>query len=245
MDPNEPLEPDQSQKKRRLIRLPHFHRRRRLADSPAGPPPFLLRFRKGYGGLLGRRQGWVSPVEGGLKGFAWRTEIDAVRDAARGIPEANWGAVLPRAVTATREAAEGEMAWIGAAWQRERHKYDAGVARHVPRLAASKHALEGAQDDEKRMEEEVFGPNPTSAPEDQQAGTKPSDSENLSYPGYVGFLDRQFRSEKTFSRGVTKEDYLRIYDTRFSTRTIGYWAIIAAPDGRRVSAQRKGLHAAR
>ena len=213
------------------MRLPRLSRRRKLpvatpsasssASDVGGPPPFLVRFQKQYRGLRRRRQGWDSPVAGGLDGFAWRTEIDAYRDAARGVPEASWGAVLPRAVTATREVAEGEMAAIGAAWQRERHKYDIPVARRAPRLAMSERSLQLATDDVNQVEGEFFG-----LETDTETGEKaPANDPRGAKKGYLGFLDAELREEH-FSRGVTKDDYLRLYDTRFSAQSVGYWTII-------------------
>ena len=250
-DPTEASETGRIKKRRLPILPPHLHLRGRVwlpIDSPAGPPPLLPRFRKWYsGGFFGRRDGWVSPIDGGLNGFAWRTEVDAFRDAAHRVPDGSWGAGLPHAVTAVREVAEGEMASIGVAWQSERPKYDKRVILKGQRVAASKHALERAEVDEQRMEDQLFlGPSSTgagtashgggqqkssshardSAPDDVQSGVQQND-DHLGYPGYLAFLDRKFKDEH-FTRGVTKDDYLRIYDTRFSTRTLGYWAVIAA-----------------
>ena len=213
------------------MRLPRWRRRTKLPVATASnsassnqvgrPPPYLVRFQKQYRGLRRRRNGWDSPVAEGLEGFALRTEIDAYRDAARGIPEASWGAVLPRAVTATREVAEGEMAAIGAAWQRERHKYDTPVARRAPRLAVTRRSLQLAKDEATKVEEEFFGVDPTTAPGEKAPTDDPGTAKN----GYIKFLDEELREEH-FSRGVTKDDYLRLYDTRFSAQSVGYWVII-------------------
>jgi hypothetical protein len=221
--------------------MPKFGRARRLpvsTDRPDGPPPFLLRYGKWFGGgIFRRRDRWVSAVQGGLNGFNWRTELDAYRDGKRGVPDGTWGAILPHAVTGVRETAEAEMAAIGVAWQHERPKYDSLIAQRNQRVGGSRRALERAKADEERMEHELFvGPHPD-AKADEQAGSgappngrkgSSADTERQpAYPGYIAYLDREFRDEY-FTRGVTKDDYLRIYDTRYSTRTIGYWAIIAA-----------------
>jgi hypothetical protein len=146
-----------------------------------------------------RKVKWDSPVEGGLAGQAGRIEVDAIRDAAVGIPEANWGGVFPRAVTAAREVGEGEMAAIGAAWHRARPKFDSKVARHGPRLAASKHELDLAKSNADDMEEGRLK--------------------------YLKELDEEY-VEEHFKRGVTKDDKLRKYETRFSVRSMGYWFVI-------------------
>ena len=161
--------------------------------------PVLVRFRKK--GSHGRRDGWRSPVADGLVGVAWRTEVDAARDARAGVPEADWGGIHPRAVLSVREVAEGEMASVGAAWQRERKKYDTKVTKRGPRFVASQKSLRVAQEDEKLAQK--------------------------AYDEYLPFLDQEMKEEH-FSRGITKEDHLRKYDTRWSVSNLAYWLVILA-----------------
>ena len=103
------------------------------AGSVASGPQVMRRFRRPWR-RASHRNMWPSSVEDGRRGMQARLEVDGFRDAAVGIPEGDWGDILPPAVMAQREIAEGDLAAIGMAWQMDREKLDSAIVKQRRRL---------------------------------------------------------------------------------------------------------------